>query len=255
MKVLIINKKKYKLPTKLNELNFVTGNSLDEILIDFKNDINNIECQKHLLAKLLNTNYDVINQIKDSNITSIIKNHIFFKDNLLPLYQFIQYKSQLLHYINIDDITVEKYGDIEIAIENKDYEEIFKNLYFKEKLPLIKKFLFKIFLKNNNKGVDNINYYIIKAAVSNYLEEINKLLKIYGLAENENIPIDQLNNEDNVNEDNNNPLDSFGIYHVLMNITDNNIKEVDYLMQKNLKVLLKYLFYLKIKNSKKVTNE
>jgi hypothetical protein len=240
---LIIKNKKYNYPTSPKEISLKKGVEIEGALKDFNNDLNNIEFKKFMLSTLLNVDYNVVNLINDDDISTIIDDHYFFKDNSITIPSFIRLKRKYLKLIDFEKLIVEEYGQIEIMLNDLKYEEIISVLYQPIKLPLFKRIFYKLFFTNVNEIYD-LNYYVIKGVINYYLQYINKLVEEYGLGENKNVPKDQTPDKIELTQ-----LEKFGTYHLLFSICEDDIVKVDYWLKKDIRTFFKFLLYSKVKNT------
>lgn len=244
---IIISGISYKLITKQSELNYSTGKMLEDLIEEYKNDLDNIEFQKWFLGILLNVDYDIIDLIKDEQVSLLVKNCFYFQSNQLkrfPLY--LKIKKKIYKYKDFDlPITVEEYSELDQLSIDKDEKGLFFLLY----LP-IKKKLRHILLKNFN-SINNLNYYIIKISIWYYYQYKQNLMKEYGLNyDNENIPEEQIPDEIELED-----IEKFGMYHILMEITNNDYDKMKLWLGRNIKELFKFLFYIKLKSVSNKINE
>ena len=82
-------------------------------------------------------------------------------------------------------------------------------------------------------------------AIQAHLDEKRALMEAYQVVEEE-LPPDQIDDEPLVPE----PVNQFGIYHVILELSDNDPRMLDYWYDKNIKELFKFLFYLSVKPQK-----
>ena len=87
------------------------------------------------------------------------------------------------------------------------------------------------------------NYFKIRIAEYLYLEYKRKILKEYGLGENENIPENQKDSDTELTV-----LEKFGMYHVIMEYSGDDITKVLFWSKRKVSELFKYLAYIKIKS-------
>ena len=226
----------YQLPNNLKELNFKIGFEIEKYLEN--NDISTLESKKHILSMLLSCDYKIIDKIIDEHIISLIDNSIFFKnDHKIAFSPYLLIKNKLFKILDFEKMTVEKYSDIEYNLQDNNYIETVKNLI--EEIPFKIKNIKYYFLIQNLKKINDVNYFLAKNIIDQYINYNIKILKYFDLINDEN---------ENTNENTKRGLETFGFYHLLMSVCDCNIITVDVWLTKNIHIFFKYLKYIQMKN-------
>jgi len=230
-----IDNKTYSLPNSHKEINYQLGRKVENILIDFETI--DIEAKKWVMAALIGTEYDVIDMVVDEQVQLIMDNHIIFSDNMITNNKYIMINHVLYKYKGLDNsISVEEYAIRELCIVNEEYEDLFYRLY--DKVKWYQHPIRRILIKNN-KEFNLTNYYEIKLSIHQYLVWIGDLIKEYSISDvNENIPEDQQSDEIIKS-----PTESFGIYNIIMKLTNNNLIEYKEWLNEDIKSLFKFILY------------
>lgn len=238
MIILNINEKKYKLPTKSNEITYRLGKKIDDIIKEYPDM--SIEGKKWILATLINVDYDIVDLITDNQIELLLDNHIMFSDDLKINHgKFIKVDGTLYQFKGLDAVTVDIYAQRELFIINEDYDFLFFSLYEKVswyKSPFIK----------NAKTIGDINYFQFKITLYLYYQWKSKLLDEYAINDNnKNIPKEQQSDGYMLTS-----VEKFGIYHILMQIVKGSLIEYKEWMGEDIRVLFKYILYQNLVNQK-----
>jgi hypothetical protein len=233
--------KKYSIPDKLHELNWQMGKAFDNIYEEFDDEnITNIETKKWLLATLMKCDYDLVNQISSTDISTIIDNHIFFdlKDKTIFLYKNknIRIKNKLYKLKTFDNITVEEFSDIEFFLQNNDYDNVIKLLIQPIKSNFLKRIKYV-----NYQSINHLNYYFCKYLINNFLIFKQKLLSDYQLLVTP-LPDDQVDAETHTSTTND--LEQYGLYHIILNYSNDEYFTLKSWMNEDVRSFFKYLSYM-----------
>ena len=243
---IIINKHKYKYRTKQSEISWRVGNLINDTLEEYKGDKESIEFQKWCLSFLSNTTYDIIDQVSNDQISFLIKNHPFFADNILNRFRkYIKINHKLYEYRDLElSMSVLEYGEIDDLGNNLDFLSIIKRLY--KPIYCTPKHWLKYLILKNVKNLEECNYFELQLAIFYFFMWKKNLMAEYNLLiDNPFIP-----KEDQPDEVIQTPEEKFGLYHVLMTVCGDDIQKFHFWMDKDIKELFKYIYYLRIKDSK-----
>jgi len=239
---LVIADKKYWLPVKQSEINWKTGKAVQQVVDEMGTDT--IEAKKWLLATLIGTDYDIVDAVDDQQVEMVIDNHKFFSEEVRVFHHnFIKLNRKILGFRDFDTMTVRQYMEFELLALDDLHKDLFLALY--EKLPWHKKIGKKIIARlliKNSKTFDDLNYFRVRVAEYLYLEHKRKVMTDYGLLAQQ-LPDDQVDAE----APKTSRLEQFGLYHVMLEYSDNDPRIFDYWLDRNVTELFKYLLYMKIK--------
>lgn len=237
---IILNKKKYWLPLKQSEITYRVGKKINEI-IDEYDCMSNPEAQKWVLSELCGCSYEEADLVDDMQLAVLIDTHSFFNETIkTPFKQFIKVNGILYQFRDFDKpMTVKEYSDLDLLAIDKYNEELVQMLY-KPVKGLFKRisFLFK-----NHKSWDDMNYFHFQMSLYQYFNWKGDLLNSYNVnADNPEIPEDQKDEEYELTT-----LEKFGLYHNILELHDNDIKMLHWWMDRDIKELFKFLYYVNLK--------
>jgi hypothetical protein len=230
--------KTFKIKTKAQEISFDLGLHLEKVQKEY--DPMTIEGKRWFLAGLASCDYDDVEGVIDEQVDIIYDNHVFNeKEILLPVNNYIVVENVLYQIKDFDKdvFTVKEFSDMDGMSEDP-----IKLLQMLHKKCIGFKNIFRKLLLRNNKSWGDVNYYTAKSVIIRYLRWKQDLLNAYNLqAVDKRIP------ESHQNPVTLTPAEKFGIYHILMEIEGNDMQKVVWWMDKNIKMLFKYLTYRKVK--------
>lgn len=239
---LVINNKKYSMPIRQSEISWALGKKISTIYNEYEKPLP-IEGYREILSIMLGVNINIIELIDDNQLKLIVDNHVFFDENVKVLHNnYIKYKKKMYRFINLNELIVNKYSDLDLYCMEEDDEKLFFGLYEPVKWYDLKRYLLWIFIKNR-KSIDEYNYFKIRIAQYLYMTYKKNKLDEYGLGSNKNIPENQTDGDIELTT-----LEKFGIYHVIMQHSDDDITKVLFWSQRNIDELFKYLAYMRIKS-------
>ncbi|HQB63868.1 MAG TPA: hypothetical protein PLL21_05740 [Sedimentibacter sp.] len=240
MLILNIAGKKYNYRSKQSEITLAVGKEIEETLKEYSCDCNP-EFQRWALAILCGCSYDEAALVQDEQIALLIGIHPFFNNNILIHHQnFIKIKHKLYKYFDFKKpMTVEQYGNLDFMAMNEDFDELYLSLYQPVKWYQLK-YWFRYLITKNHKSLNEINYFKYKLALHWYFYHKQELLKKYNLSvEDDGIP----------EEDKPDPyvltdLEKYGLYHVLMELVEDDYDKQERWLKREIGELLKYLKYM-----------
>ena len=241
-----INKKKFYYCTKQSEVTFRVGNLINDTLEEFNNDRDNIDFQKWALSFLCNTDYDTINLVSEEQIKVLIKSHPFFAPNILVGFRkYVKIKGRLYQYRDLElPTTVQEYSELDQLSNDKEFLQLLKALY--KPIKCYPKHWLKYLIIKNAKSFDECSYFELQLAIFNYFMWKKNLMSKYNLLiNNPNIP-----QEDQPDEVVLTKAEFFGMYHVLLTVSGDNIQTAYFWQDKDVRDLFKFIMYSKIKNNK-----
>jgi hypothetical protein len=231
-----INNKKYSIPYKQSEISYSVGSQLDSLVEEYTGNTSNEEFQKWVVSLLGNINYDIVNLVDQKQLEIVVKNHGYFQPIQIKYFsRIIKVNRRIYSYIDLDDINVRVFGEMDIATTEKNLLKLFQLLYIKKKWY----YWFKYPFVKNHKDWDEINYYRFCLTISTYLGWKKELLDNYKLnAIHPDIEPDQQPDEYKQQG-----LELWGVYHIVMNICGNDYSEFEKWLSRSIHELLKFVKY------------
>lgn len=241
-----IGDKKYLMPSRQGEISWELGKKIIKIVERYEGSDNNIKRNKEILSILINAEPDVINLVQDEQISLLIDNHIFFNEKVKILHSnYIKYNRKIYKFIDLEKINVDRYSELDLLSTDKEFEKLFFSLYQRVKWYDLKQYLIRLLLLNR-KNINEFNYFRVRIAHYLYYNYKKNIFELYGLGQNNEIPDDQLDGDGSIELT---TLEKFGMYHIIMQYSEDDITKVLFWSDRNVKELFKYLAYMKIKNN------
>ena len=160
----------------------------------------------------------------------------------IGLPKYIKVKHKLYEYQTFDNITVLEYSELDMLANEENFFELFQRLY--KSINCTRKHWLKYLFIKNVKSFEDCNYFRMKLAIYQHFQWKKNLMLEYNLGyDNPN-----MKKEDQPDEVKLTPVEQFGMYHVVMQISQDNIQMFHWWQEKEIRELFKYLLYLRMKN-------
>ncbi|GAH12871.1 unnamed protein product, partial [marine sediment metagenome] len=220
--VIRIGDKKYYIPMKHSEITWGVGQEINRI-VEMYGDIDCPEARIDIVAALADCNLEIIEQVADESLKQLIDNHKFFKPDVkIWHFKYIKYKKKIYKYMNLDRITVRKYMVTDLQAIEGEEDKLFFELFDPVKTLNPKSWLARLVLKNRT-SIEEFNYYQVKISIYQYIQKKQEMLTAYGLMGDE-LPEDQIDDEPAELS----TIEKFGLYHVIMQTSGDDIRVMDY---------------------------
>ena len=233
--------KKYKYRSKQSEISYVLGHELEILRAEYPCDCD-LQFQRWCLTLLCGCSFDEAMLVKDEQIALLIGTHPFFDNQIkigLPRYIKVQKK---LYKFNCDIMSVYRYTELDDLANDEQFLELYKSLYQLVKGCHVKSLLRHILCKNHKQWQD-CNYFRVKLAIYQYFQWKQKLMKEYYLsAFDERMGAEQQPDEVKLT-----PVEKFGMFHIVMQVSDNDYDKYMAWQDRDIRALFKYILYLKRK--------
>lgn len=239
MLILVINGKKYKYLSKQSEITLKIGKDIEELTKEYKCTCLP-EFQKWVLTILCGCSYDEADLVDEVLLAKLIGNHPYFSvDIKVSHHNYIKINRKLYKYICFEPLTVETFGNLDFLAINNDLDELYLSLYQPIKWTNLK-YWFRYLITKNYKCITDINYFRYKLALYWYFQYKKDLLIEYGISvENDGIPAEEKPDEYLLNT-----LEKYGIYHIIMELCQNDYGQQEAWLKRDIKDLFKYLRYM-----------
>lgn len=238
---IVVKDKKYWIPMKQSEITWGVGKAIDEIVERHQCECKP-EAQIEIVAAMAGCDPEIMKEVAPESLSLIVDTHKFFhsKDIEIPFYKFIKYKRKMYKF-NIEYFTSRRYMKTDLMMIEEELEDLFFELF--EPIPWynLRGFYARLFCKNRI-SIDAFNYYQVKMALYLHIQKKTEVLKAYGLVGDE-LPADQVD-EGPVTLS---TIEKFGLYHVILQTCENDIRLMDYWLDRDVRELFKYVAYLNIK--------
>lgn len=248
---IVIDKKEYQMPNRIEEIQTKTGMEIDKLIQEDYQGVRSTECNKWLLSILLNTNYDEVDKVCDESVNIVINKHCYFENNRVYLakhiilnhliyelreFDFTKVNHEVMTVLNYDEIT-----DM-LAKPYNNYRDLFHKLY--KKVSLKQQLNYKLRLtKKNYKSVDVIPWILLASAIYQHVMYRNELVSRYRMGiYDERMAVEQQDEEIKLNT----IEETFGLYHQIMTVANQDIERFIWWLDKDIEFFLKYAHYLQL---------
>lgn len=231
----VLNKKTYWLPLKQSEIPYKMGKRIFEIIDEFGCGCNP-EAQKWIVSELLGCTYEEADLLTDEQLSIIVDTHKMFDDELYIRHQKqIKVNGVVYEYMDFQKpMSVQTFSDLDLLAINEEHLELVQRLF----IPTDKKTVLK-----NHKSWEDMNYFQHKLSLYYYFKWKRELLDYYSVnADNSEIPDDQKDSKYELNT-----LEKYGLYHVILELHDNDIKMLHWWLERDIREFLKFLHYVNLK--------